>query len=67
LADNGQIELPDCEVKVRLTPDPSQNDYWWPIASESINEIFDLIMNRSEEFSVAIILMEIFPLLFLKS
>jgi|TARA_R110000851_G_C13006450_1_gene558851 methyl-accepting chemotaxis protein len=50
LASNKQIELPDCEVKLRLTTDLSQKDHWWPIASESINEIVDLIVGRVGEF-----------------
>lgn len=44
------IELPDCEVKVRITPDPSQKDHWWHISLDSVNEIASLIESRAEGF-----------------
>jgi len=50
LPSNGEIELPDCEVKVRLTPDPSKNDHWWPLDSEAVNEVAWLIEHRVNEF-----------------
>lgn len=46
----GSIELPDCEVKVRLTPDTSVSDYWWPVAIDAIEEMSELICSRSDAF-----------------
>lgn len=50
LAEGGKIELPDCEVKVRVTPEPELNDYWWSFDAEAIEEISDLILNQVEKF-----------------
>jgi len=50
LHSEGAIELPDCEVKVRITPDPSQKDHWWPMISDSVDEIAALIESRAEGF-----------------
>lgn len=46
----GQLGAPECEVIVRLTPDSTSKDYWWPISTESIDEIAELIFHRSEDF-----------------
>ena len=50
LPKQGEIELPDCEIKVRLTPNTKQNDYWWPMDSSSLDEIASLIGSKSDEF-----------------
>lgn len=50
LAHDGWFELPDCEIQVRLTPDPSTKDYWWPATAESIDEMAGLIDERVEDF-----------------
>lgn len=50
LANEDTIELPDCEVKVRVTPDPSKKDYWWVIGVESVDEIATLIESKAEGF-----------------
>jgi len=50
LPSEGEVELPDCEVKVRITPDPSQKDHWWPISSDSVDEIAALTESRIEGF-----------------
>jgi hypothetical protein len=47
---DGLIELSNCEVKIRLTPNPSEKDYWWPIATNSIYEIADLINFQTSKF-----------------
>ena len=41
-----QIELPDCELKLRLTDQPAAKDQWWPISEESINQVVDLMAAR---------------------
>ncbi len=45
----GKVDLPDCEIKVRLTPDEGLNDYWWSMDMVSINEISLLIDAKVEE------------------
>ena len=50
LPSKSEMELPDCEFKVRITPDPSQNDYWWPISPDSVDQIAALIEKRAESF-----------------
>lgn len=40
----------DCEIRKRLTPDPSQVDYWWPINSDSIEEVVILIINQTDAY-----------------
>lgn len=50
LAENGKIELADCEVKVRVTPNSELKDYWWSFDAEAIEEISDLVINRAEKF-----------------
>ncbi len=37
------ITQPDCEIKKRLTPDPSQNDYWWSLGAVEADEIARLV------------------------
>lgn len=41
-----QIELPDCELKLRLTERPVDRDQWWPISETSIAQVADLVMSR---------------------
>jgi hypothetical protein len=41
-----QVELPDCELKLRLTAQPSDKDQWWPIAEASVNQVADLVRSR---------------------
>jgi hypothetical protein len=50
LAEDGKIELSDCEVKVRVTPESELNDYWWSFDTEAIEDISDLVLNRVEKF-----------------
>ena len=33
------LTQPDCEIKKRLTLDPSQNDYWWSFGAVQADEI----------------------------
>jgi hypothetical protein len=40
------IELPDCEVKLRLTAQASVKDQWWPLNSESVREVVELMKSR---------------------
>lgn len=40
------IELPDCEVKLRLTDKAASKDQWWPIAVSSIGQVSDLLASR---------------------
>lgn len=40
------IELPDCEVKLRLTAQATVKDQWWPISLESVSEVVELMKNR---------------------
>lgn len=42
----GVLELPDCEIKLRLTAQAAVKDQWWPLNSESVREIVDLIQSR---------------------
>lgn len=44
------IAQSDCEIKKRLTPDPSQNDYWWPLGSAEAEEIASLITETALPF-----------------
>lgn len=41
--EGNDIAQPDCEIKKRLTPDPSKNDYWWSFGKAEANEITGLI------------------------
>jgi hypothetical protein len=40
---NEPIELPDCELKLRLTNQIGANDQWWPIAASSAGQVADLV------------------------
>ncbi len=40
-----QIELPDCEVKLRLTEKPTDKDQWWLISEASITKVADLVLS----------------------
>jgi hypothetical protein len=44
------IELPDCEVKLRLTEQPADRDQWWSISESSIVQVSNLVISRG--FSV---------------
>jgi len=44
--DGDQIELPDCELKLRLTDQATVKDQWWPIAASSVGQIADLVCRR---------------------
>ena len=41
-----EIDLPDCEVKLRLTARPSDKDQWWSISETSIAQTSDLLISR---------------------
>jgi hypothetical protein len=41
-----QIELPDCELKLRLTAQPTDKDQWWPISEASITKVVNLVLSR---------------------
>jgi hypothetical protein len=40
-----EIDLPDCELKLRLTELSTDKDQWWPISEASVVQVADL-MNR---------------------
>src|SRR5688572_998748 len=40
------IEQPDCEIKLRLTSNPTAKDQWWPITQEAANEMAELMITR---------------------
>lgn len=44
--DGDQIELPDCELKFRLTDEAPVKDRWWPIAGSSVDQVADLVCRR---------------------
>lgn len=46
LLEGDQIELPDCEVKLRLTERPSDKDQWWPISETSVGQVANLMTSR---------------------
>jgi hypothetical protein len=46
LPDLNTIEIPDCDIKIRLTPSESQADYWWPINDSSTSEIISLVSHK---------------------
>jgi hypothetical protein len=48
--DDDKFELPDCEVKLRLTARPSDKDQWWSISEASIDQVSSLL--TSHGFSV---------------
>lgn len=41
-----QIELPDCELKLRLTELPTDKDQWWPISEASVAAAANLVITR---------------------
>jgi hypothetical protein len=41
------VEQPDCEIKLRLTSEPSAKDQWWPIALEAADEVANLVSHRA--------------------
>jgi hypothetical protein len=45
LADD-EVELPDCEIKLRLTERDTDKDQWWPISAASAQVISDLVRTR---------------------
>ena len=42
-AEGNDITQPDCEIKKRLTPASSLNDYWWPLGEAEASEIAALV------------------------
>lgn len=40
------VEQADCEIKLRLTSDPSAKDQWWPIALEAADEVARLMTHK---------------------
>lgn len=40
------IEQPDCEIKLRLTSDPSAKDQWWPLTEQTADEIGEIAGTR---------------------
>jgi hypothetical protein len=44
--DGDQIEVPDCELKLRLTDQATVKDQWWPIAASSVDQVADLVCSR---------------------
>jgi hypothetical protein len=44
--DDDHIELPDCELKLRLTNQATIKDQWWPIVSSSVDQVADLVCSR---------------------
>ena len=39
--EGGEIELPDCELKLRLTEDAGNRDQWWPVSAASVKPVAD--------------------------
>lgn len=44
--DDDHIELPDCELKLRLTDRATSKDQWWPIADSSVDQVAELLRSR---------------------
>ena len=40
------IELSDCELKLRLTEQPTDRDQWWPISEMSVKQVADCVRSR---------------------
>ena len=40
------IEVPDCEIKLRLTVQDAVKDQWWPLTLESVREVAALMTGR---------------------
>jgi hypothetical protein len=40
------IELSDCELKLRLTEQPTDRDQWWPISETSVKQVADCVRRR---------------------
>ncbi|CAD7713129.1 hypothetical protein LMG31886_04470 [Xanthomonas hydrangeae] len=45
--DGDYLEIPDCEIKLRLTDQAVDKDQWWPIATSSIDQVVDLVSRRA--------------------
>lgn len=41
-----QVEVPDCEIMLRLTDQAAAKDQWWPIAASSVDQVADLVCSR---------------------
>ena len=39
-----KLKLPDCELKLRLTDQPSDKDQWWPISEASAAKVAELMI-----------------------
>lgn len=50
LPTNGEIELAECEIRVRLTPESFMKDYWWTIELKTIDEITKLVEKHLSTF-----------------
>lgn len=46
----GSMDLAECEIKVRVTPQQSESDHWWPLQNSSVEEIVSLICKKSPAF-----------------
>lgn len=44
--DGDQVEVSDCEIKLRLTDQATVKDQWWPIAASSVEQVVDLVCSR---------------------
>lgn len=41
-----KMTLADCEIKLRLTVSPTDNDQWWSISEESVTQVSNLICEQ---------------------
>jgi hypothetical protein len=48
--DGDQIELPDCELKSRLTDEGIVKDQWWSIDASSVDQVAKLVCSRAMPF-----------------
>lgn len=44
--DGDKIEVPDCELKLRLTYQDTVKDQWWPLVASSVDQVADLVCSR---------------------
>ena len=40
------VEQPDCEIKLRLTSEPSAKHQWWPVVLRAADEVANLVSHR---------------------
>ena len=43
----GKITQPQCEIKIRLTDDPNQNNRWWPFGLAEVDSIVAVITRQA--------------------